>query len=141
MCRLLISLLAPCCSAETQTVFISASFRSSFRFTQMFMCGQKVLQKVLKLLISCSGLALWRGKAQTEAECSLCRLLFIKKCGRKGKRERRAGGRGLCESGKYWQRPRQQGLQRQTEISQPNLARYYSQGDECWCENSCSSRR
>lgn len=50
----------------------------------MFMCGQKVLQKVLKLLISISGLALWRGKAQTEAECSLCRLLFVKKRGRKG---------------------------------------------------------
>lgn len=50
----------------------------------MFMCGQKVLQEVLKLLISISGLALWRGKAQTEAECSLCRLLFVKKRGRKG---------------------------------------------------------
>lgn len=62
----------------------------------MFMCGQKVLQKVLKLLISSSGLALRRGEAQTEAECSLCRLLLIAKCGRKGplgrERERRAGG-------------------------------------------------
>lgn len=71
-----------------------------------------------------------------EKECSLCWLFSIKKCfavcclanGKRNPGERRAEGRGLREWENTGKGPRQEGIQRQTVISQPNLVRYYSQG-------------
>lgn len=128
----------PLAALQRSRPFSSATcFRSYLGSHSCFRVYKRphILPRILKLLVSW-----WRelrtGPVMRRKVLPLQAVLHQKvfcsfAAWRKGKKhpeERGAEGRGLCKSENTGQGPRQEGIQRQTVISQPNLQRYYSQG-------------